>query len=375
MMKRNYIFRSIALVIMGLFCMQQGSAETVSQKQASTIAEQFFNAANGRVMAAPKMVWNGRRLTTDRLFNPFYVYNHPAGGFVIISAENKAFPILAYSKTDSFDPNNIGLKLKTLLTLYANHIERIRYDSTVPEKAVNAWGNINQYIADVLSAPYDATDILLEPDQVESMIDIAVESEKVDSLVSAFYSADQWQQMVIDQLGKKQNVVVGLISPSEITGIIIHGRSGDYFRMDLDGQNRALFRLLPTEVLTQGELAVLDDPLGFPDEEEEESQFKFYDDFIAETRAEKEAEQLRIEEELIPTDVVVETIGAGHYMIRLPQNVATAKLYNIAGASLFTKKYRNTNVAQVDISTEPAGFYICLLEDESGNPYTVKLFR
>lgn len=375
MMKRNYIFRSIALVIMGLFCMQQGSAETVSQKQASTIAEQFFNAANGRVMAAPKMVWNGRRLTTDRLFNPFYVYNHPAGGFVIISAENKAFPILAYSKTDSFDPNNIGLKLKTLLTLYANHIERIRYDSNVPEKAVNAWGNINQYIADVLSAPYDATDILLEPDQVESMIDIAVESEKVDSLVSAFYSADQWQQMVIDQLGKKQNVVVGLISPSEITGIIIHGRSGDYFRMDLDGQNRALFRLLPTEVLTQGELAVLDDPLGFPDEEEEELPFKFYDDFIAETRAEKEAEQLRIEEELIPTDVVVETIGAGHYMIRLPQNVATAKLYNIAGASLFTKKYRNTNVAQVDISTEPAGFYICLLEDESGNPYTVKLFR
>lgn len=375
MMKRNYIFRSIALVIMGLFCMQQGSAETVSQKQASTIAEQFFNAANGRIMAAPKMVWNGRRLTTDRLFNPFYVYNHPAGGFVIISAENKAFPILAYSKTDSFDPNNIGLKLKTLLTLYANHIERIRYDSNVPEKAVNAWGNINQYIADVLSAPYDATDILLEPDQVESMIDIAVESEKVDSLVSAFYSADQWQQMVIDQLGKKQNVVVGLISPSEITGIIIHGRSGDYFRMDLDGQNRALFRLLPTEVLTQGELAVLDDPLGFPDEEEEEPPFKFYDDFIAETRAEKEAEQLRIEEELIPTDVVVETIGAGHYMIRLPQNVATAKLYNIAGASLFTKKYRNTNVAQVDISTEPAGFYICLLEDESGNPYTVKLFR
>jgi hypothetical protein len=60
--------------------------ETVSQKQASYIAQQFFNAAHRQVMAKPKLVYNGKRLTTDHLFSPFYVYNHSTGGFVIISA-------------------------------------------------------------------------------------------------------------------------------------------------------------------------------------------------------------------------------------------------------------------------------------------------
>ena len=69
-------------------------AETVSQKHASKIAETFFNTAYGIHVAAPKFAWNGRQLTTDRLFTPFYIYNHPRGGFVIISAENKAFPVL-----------------------------------------------------------------------------------------------------------------------------------------------------------------------------------------------------------------------------------------------------------------------------------------
>lgn len=38
--------------------------------------------------------------------NPsFYVINYQSGGFVIISADKRVNPILAFSKTDTFDYN------------------------------------------------------------------------------------------------------------------------------------------------------------------------------------------------------------------------------------------------------------------------------
>ena len=117
-------------------------AETVSQKEASRIAEKFFNAAAGQVMAKPKLVYNGKRLTTDRLFTPFYVYNHPAGGSVIISAENKAMPILGYSLKSGFSPDHQDAEINKLLSQYAKDIEYIRYDSRIPSDAIAAWTDI-----------------------------------------------------------------------------------------------------------------------------------------------------------------------------------------------------------------------------------------
>ncbi|MDE6010724.1 MAG: Spi family protease inhibitor, partial [Muribaculaceae bacterium] len=67
-------------------------AETVSQKQAKELAQKFFDQAYHERTAPVSLVYNGKKLTTDRLFTPFYVYNQPRGGFVMISAENKAFP-------------------------------------------------------------------------------------------------------------------------------------------------------------------------------------------------------------------------------------------------------------------------------------------
>ena len=90
----HHIVMAMAVFVLGGTV--SAHAETVSQRQAKHIAQQFFNAAYGRVMGEPKLVYNGRRLTTNSLFPPFYVYNLQAGGFVVISAENKAFPILGY---------------------------------------------------------------------------------------------------------------------------------------------------------------------------------------------------------------------------------------------------------------------------------------
>ena len=143
------------LAAISIFSMK---AETVSQKQAQQQAQLFFNEAAGRVTPPPKLVYNGRRLTTDRLFNPFYIYNNSLGGFVIISAENKAYPILGYSLKDKFDPDGIGETELALLKSYASEIELVRYDSQPVESAVKAWQDYAGYVDSIIKAKYEATD-------------------------------------------------------------------------------------------------------------------------------------------------------------------------------------------------------------------------
>ncbi len=138
----RYLLKQILVYIYIAVGLQSVFAETVSQKEASRIAEKFFNAAAGQVMAKPKLVYNGKRLTTDRLFTPFYIYNHPAGRSVIISAENKAMPILGYSLKSGFSPDHADVEINKLLSQYARDIEYIRYDSRIPSDAIAAWGDI-----------------------------------------------------------------------------------------------------------------------------------------------------------------------------------------------------------------------------------------
>lgn len=127
------------------------NAETVSQKEASKIAHIFFNEANGEVMPKPKLVYNGKRLTTNRLFSPFYVYNHPKGGFVIVAADNKAFPILGYSLHSSFDPEKLDSASSARLAEYARDIEYIRHDGRVPDEAIAAWTGMPDFIYSILN--------------------------------------------------------------------------------------------------------------------------------------------------------------------------------------------------------------------------------
>ena len=119
----HHIVMAMAVFVLGGTV--SAHAETVSQRQAKHIAQQFFNAAYGRVMGEPKLVLQ-------------------AGGLVVISAENKAFPILGYDLNDNFNPDNMTAALKELLRLYALHIEYIRYDSTQPHEAEKAWQNIRE---------------------------------------------------------------------------------------------------------------------------------------------------------------------------------------------------------------------------------------
>ena len=367
----SYIFTLLAVMAASL----PVSAETVSQKQASKLAQTFFNAANGRVMAKPKLVYNGKRLTTRNLFSPFYVYNHPAGGFVIISAENKAFPILGYSLKDNFNPDEMGDATKALLTEYARHIEYIRYDSRIPEEAIEAWTNFPQYLDNLLEATYDATDPTFTMEEASERIDAIETSDRIYDLSSDIFTPSQWQSMVDEELKSAGSVALGLVGDKLTSPAIIHGHKGDYYRIELDSRNNWLMRLMATEFLSTGQVADLGNPIRIEMPEEEDIPFALHDEFIAQTAAEEEARLDMFDELLHPSSPVVRYIGGGHYQITLPAEVMMARIYNLQGAMVDQLTFRGSDTAVIKLDRQPSGFYMLLLNDVNGRPYGLKLHK
>ncbi len=128
-------------------------AETVSQKEAKAMAQKFFNESKNYVTPPVSYVYNGKDLTTQRLFTPFYVFNSPTGGFVIVSAENKAFPILAYSLQGQFNKDNISSSVRSILKEFSRDVELIRYDSRIPTDAIYQWSVYSDVVYDILKNP------------------------------------------------------------------------------------------------------------------------------------------------------------------------------------------------------------------------------
>lgn len=128
-------------------------AETVGQKEAKAMAQKFFNESKNYVTAPVSYVYNGKNLTNQKLFTPFYVFNSPSGGFVVISAENKAFPILGYSLSVPFDKDRMTPMVEEILTDFSRDIEMIRYDSRIPTAAMEQWFTYPEVVFDMLKNP------------------------------------------------------------------------------------------------------------------------------------------------------------------------------------------------------------------------------
>lgn len=371
------LLRGVWLIATLLLLAGTTHGETVTQPQAKAIATTFFNAANGRMMPEPKMVYNGRQLTTQRLFVPFYIYNLPSGNsFVIISAENKAFPILGYSLKETFDPNNISEGTKALLRQYAFDVERIRYDDRIPYEAIEAWNNLPAYIANLLDAPYDATDPKLTPEETEEAVEYVVNGTDTDDMWSDIYSPEQWTSQIDDEMSARGTVAVGFIAQNgNLTPAAIHGRKGDFYRIRIDKDNNALYRLLATEFLNDAQVAMLANPVGMPTIEEEEPPFTFYDNYTAEMRREREKQLEDYDNRLIITNPVVRRHGSGFFTVDMPEETVMTRVYNAGGALVRQYLYRDTTSPHIELLAEPSGFYFALLLGKSGKTYGVKLAR
>ena len=352
-------------------------SETVSQKQAKKIAEMFFNEARGMKMSAPEYVYNGKSLSTGRFMTPFYVFNHSSGGFVVVSAENKSFPILAYDLENKFDTKNIGDQRLTLLGLYAKHIEYIRYDSSIPEEAIKAWQNLPQYIYDILNAKEVVSNAARKSStEVRDELDLILSSEDnaINSQLSSTYYPSQWEEMIADEL-YRSNVSMGLIDKEMIEPIIVCGSKGNMYRLSMDGKESGWYRLMPTEIMSFGQIALLENIPNSIEEYAEEEPFSYYKSYVAEFEAERRRKQSAIENANIVTTPIIRNNGGGHYMIDMPEDVRLVRVFNLSGAVVWQATYNSISTVSINLSSVSTGFYFAVMRSESGQTYSVKLFR
>lgn len=295
-------------------------AETVSQKEAMKLAETFFNTMYGEVSAPPKLYWNGRQLTTDRLFSPFYIYNHPKGGFVIISADNKAYPIFAYSKTVPFSRENLGENENQLLKKYAKEVELIRYDPRLPVNALGAWQNLPSYISKMVNTPY-ATD--------------------------EYRALSEEQKENIETIDRKNSWIV---MPSAV---------------EYDIYDPSRYRDLTLDDITSGYIGA----------EEEEIPFSFYENFIKSIAKENEERERMLEELIQPTHPVVRPQGGAHFAIYLPEEASLMRVYSINGSMAQERYYKGVSTVNVNLEALPGGYYVGLVMCKDGKIFGFKLYR
>lgn len=313
----DMIYKMVAVIAVAILLSFGTNAENVSQKQASKIAATFFNAAYGEYVSAPKLVWNGKKLTTNRLFSPFYVYNHPKGGFVVIPADNKAFPILAYSTKVNFNPDVIGEDEMALFRQYAREIELIRYDDRWPAHAVAAWQDINLSISNALTSPYTTPEYESITDERKAQI------EEIDR-------RNSW-----------------IVMPTAVE-----------------------FPLYDPSMYRE---YTLEDVLG--EEVAEEVPFSFYENFIREIYEEERQRLAALDEIVHPTQPILHRLGGAHYTITLPEEARMIRVYGVDGSSKIEKTYSGVSDISMDLSSLPVGYYVVMALTREGHIYGFKVAR
>lgn len=303
---------ALAITAFGIVGSSTMKAETVTQNEAKKVARLFFNAAYSRQLPDPQYVYNGKRLTTDRLFTPFYVFNSPEGGFVIVSAENKAFPILGYQLSapgngfPKTGPNDT--ERQELLRGFARDIELIRYDPRYPSEAAEAWENLSMTINDILDSPE-----ILNPD---------------------FYRY------------RSENDVQWILRRRAVEFPY------EWPKTDAELEVERLASIVP-----------------------EEEPFSFYENFIAKTRREAEAKTSALDEILSPTKPIIKNLGGAHFVIDTPTEIRMFELFNGEGALMSRFFYVGGRQLPVDLSIFPSGFYIARIVYQDGKWDGIKLYR
>lgn len=122
-MKRIHILGILCTIVVSV------SATPVSPSLAQQIAENFLNAPqiDSLGMAkAPVRKKQVKKITTATTFEPYlYIFNATdEDGFIIVSGNDCATPILGYSLEGCIDPCNLPIQLQELLSAY---LEEIKY--------------------------------------------------------------------------------------------------------------------------------------------------------------------------------------------------------------------------------------------------------
>lgn len=138
--------KKVIIILLGLILAIPSFAETVSQSKATSAAAAFFN--NGvatRSNVNPFLVWTGGNGTRAPYAPPFYVFNNPNGGWVVIAGENSGRAVLAWSDKGVFDPNDMAESTAAWFAAYAEEINAARSRNLTPtEESLREWSELLQ---------------------------------------------------------------------------------------------------------------------------------------------------------------------------------------------------------------------------------------
>lgn len=135
----NKRFLLISLGVLSIATAMQ--ARSRSAEEAKQVAAEFYQSQNGLRSASDvefTLVYsgseNGLRASTGEA--PFYVFNiGSADGFVMVSGDDRVAPVIGYSLSSAFNPDNMPSNLRGWLEGYEKQIE---YARTLPDKPYEA---------------------------------------------------------------------------------------------------------------------------------------------------------------------------------------------------------------------------------------------
>ena len=114
-----------AFTLILIFAAVLAMAGNVTPEKARTLASSFFT--DTRSAAKVSLVWDGTDGLTRAVTAPaFYVFNREGGGFVIVSGDDTATPILGFSETGSFRTDGMPENVRSWFDSYAAQINYLR---------------------------------------------------------------------------------------------------------------------------------------------------------------------------------------------------------------------------------------------------------
>ena len=111
---KKFLFSSLMLLSAAAM------ADSVSPEQALSKANRFFQQSENTRGQAQSLILAHTAQADDETY--FYVFNNPAGGYVIVGGDDVAHDVLAYSESGSFDYDQLSPATRWWLGQYQNQI-------------------------------------------------------------------------------------------------------------------------------------------------------------------------------------------------------------------------------------------------------------
>lgn len=133
------IFLSL-MMLFGAFAVLEASADNIPVDKARNIAEHFFGISSTRSAGTLTLKWDGSAVQTrsDASQPAFYVFDNPAGGFVVVAGDNLVEPVLGYSSEGEFRFDNMPDNVRYWFDYLQRGVDHLRASGRTQSAAVKA---------------------------------------------------------------------------------------------------------------------------------------------------------------------------------------------------------------------------------------------